>query len=321
VTPALGPGPEFDRIRAVADALGSRAAGLGDDCARLAPGPGTLAVSTDASVEGVHFRLDWIGLREAGWRATAAALSDLAAAGAEPAGVLAAVVVPVAAGEAELVELMLGVGDAAAAAGAVVVGGDLARAESGWTVAVTVLGWSAAVPGRAGALVGDGLWVTGVLGGAGAALEAWRRGEIPDPAARTAFAHPVPRIAAGRWLATHGARAMLDLSDGLGSDAAHLAAASAVALDLELELVPVHPAAIAAARRLDQPVQQFAAEAGEDYELLVALPEEFGEPDARAFERECGVALTRIGRAARGHGVRARLAGRPLALRGYDHFR
>jgi thiamine-monophosphate kinase len=321
VSPALGPGREFDRIRAVARALGSKAAGLGDDCALLPAGAGTLAASTDASVEGVHFRLDWIGLREAGWRATAAALSDLAAAGAEPAGVLAAVVVPSGAGEPELVELMLGVGDAAAAVGARVVGGDLARSDRGWTIAVTVLGWATGSLSRAGARPGDGVWVTGVLGGARAALEAWRRGDAPDDPARSAFARPLPRIAAGRWLAAHGARAMLDLSDGLAGDAEHLAAASGVGIELELELVPVHPSTVAEARRVDQPVQQFAAEGGEDYELLVALPPEFGEAEVHGFERACGLALTRIGRAVGGRGVRTRLAGRPLALRGYDHFR
>jgi thiamine-monophosphate kinase len=229
--------------------------------------------------------------------------------------------VPAAGREQDLVELMLGVGDAAAAVGAPIVGGDLARSEGGWTVAVTVLGWAARPMSRAGAGTGDGIWVTGVLGGARAALEAWRRGQDPDPPAREAFARPRPRIAAGRWLAAHGARAMLDLSDGLAGDAEHLAAASEVALDLDLELVPVHPSAVAEARRADQPVQQFAAEGGEDYELLLALPAEFGDAEVRAFERDCGLALTRIGRAARGRGVRTRLTGRPLSLRGYDHFR
>ncbi|HEX6105481.1 MAG TPA: thiamine-phosphate kinase [Gemmatimonadales bacterium] len=321
--PALGPGEEFDRIRAVARALGDAAAGLDDDCALLPPGAGMLAASTDVSVEGVHFRLDWISLREAGWRAASAALADLAAEGAEPVGLLAAVVAPRGAGEGELVELMRGVGDSAAAAGTVVLGGDLARAgaDGGWSVAVTVLGRAAHPVTRAGARPGDGLWVTGALGGARAALEAWRRGDAPDPDARQAFAAPVPRLAAGRWLAGHGARAMLDISDGLAGDAAHLAAASGVAIELELELVPVHPSAIPAARRLELPVQQFAAEAGEDYELLAALPDGFGAAEAREFERVCGIALTRIGRAARGTGVRAGLAGRPLSLRGFDHFR
>ena len=317
----LGPGGEFDRIRAVAKALGPRATGLGDDCALLPPGRGTLVASTDASVEGTHFRLDWITLREAGHRAAAAALSDLAADGAEPAAVLVALVTPAGSAERDVVELMAGVAEAGSAVGATVAGGDLASAEGPWTIAVTVLGWAERPVTRRGAEPDDGIWMTGVLGGARAALEAWRRGETPSPEARAAFTSPEPRIAAGRWLAAHGARAMLDLSDGLGGDAEHLAAASGVALELELERVPVHPAAIAEAARREEPVQRFAAEGGEDYELLVALPPAFGEADVRAFERACGLALTRIGRAVRGRGVRARLAGRSLSLRGYDHFR
>ena len=174
---------------------------------------------------------------------------------------------------------------------------------------------------RVGAQPGDGIWVTGVLGGARAALEVWRRGAAPADDARRAFARPEPRISAGLWLGAHGARAMLDLSDGLAGDAGHLAAASGVRIDLTLEMVPVAAAAIAEARRLDLPVQQFAAEGGEDFELLVALPPDFDPAAAVEFEDACGIALTRIGTVARGRGVRAELAGRRLELRGYDHFR
>ena len=101
---ALGPGAEFDRIRGVVQLLGDRAAGLGDDCGLIREGDEFFALSTDVSVERVHFRLDWIGLREVGWRATAAALSDLAAEGAEPVGLLSAVTMPCGAGEPELLE-------------------------------------------------------------------------------------------------------------------------------------------------------------------------------------------------------------------------
>jgi thiamine-monophosphate kinase len=113
---------------------------------------------------------------------------------------------------------------------------------------------------------------------------------------------------------------MIDLSDGLGADAAHLAAASGVALALELDLVPVAPAAVAESRQLCIAPEQFAAEGGEEYELLVALPEGFTAEDALAFERACGIELTRVGRAREGAGVHARLAGSPVALSGCDHF-
>ena len=316
----LGPGVEFDRIRAIAAALGDRAPGLGDDCGLLPGRGGTLAISTDASVEGVHFRLDWLSHAEVGWRAAAAALSDLAAEGAEPAGLLAAVMVPAGAAEADLVALMGGIADAGAAVGAPVLGGDLTGGPC-WGSTITVLGWASGPVTRGGARPGDGLWVTGALGGARAALEAWRRGGAPDTEARRTFARPEPRVAAGRWLAEHGARAMIDLSDGLGADAAHLAAASSVRIEIMLEQVPVSGSTVPEAQRLGVSVQQFAAEGGEDYELLAALPQAFGADDALSFERATGLALTRIGEARRGSGVHAALAGRAITLRGYDHFR
>jgi thiamine-monophosphate kinase len=316
----LGPGPEFDRIREIARVLGPRARSLGDDCAVLPDGEGVLALSTDVSVEGVHFRSDWIGLPEVGWRAAAAALSDLAAEGAAPVGLLSAICVPHHAGEGDLAAVAAGIGEAAFATGAAVIGGDLSAGPV-WSVAVTVVGRAPRAVTRVGARPGDGIWVTGVLGGARAALEAWRRGSAPAEDARRAFARPEPRISAGLWLAARGARAMLDLSDGLAADAGHLAAASGVRIDLSLEMVPVAAAVIAEAKRLDLPVQQFAAEGGEDFELLVALPADFDPAAAMDFEEACGITLTRIGTVARGRGVRAELAGRRLELLGYDHFR
>ncbi len=317
---ALGPGAEFDRIRELARTLGERARGLGDDCALLSDITGTLALSTDVSVERVHFRLDWITAAEAGWRSAATALSDLAAEGTEPVGLLSAITVPVGAADADLAALAGGIGEAAAAVGTAVLGGDLSRGPA-WSVAVTVIGRAERPVTRAGALAGDAVWVTGTLGGARAAVEAWRRGEEPMPEARGAYAHPQPRIAAGRWLAAHGARAMLDVSDGLAADAGHLAAASGVRIRLSLEAVPVAASTVAEARRMKVPVQQFAAEGGDDYELLVALPPDFGETDVRAFESATGIPLTRVGAIERGRGVRAELLGRALELRGYDHFR
>jgi thiamine-monophosphate kinase len=317
--PRLGPGREFDRVRRIAAALGRLGTGLGDDCAVLAPADRFLVASTDVSVEQVHFRREWLSLEEIGWRATAAGLSDLAADGAEAAGILVALTVPESAEDGDVVELMRGAGAAADEVGAAVVGGDLS-AGSCWSVAVTVLGWAAAPVTRAGARPGDALWVTGSLGGPRAALEAWRRGDEPDPSARRAFAHPIPRITAGRWLAARGARAMIDLSDGLGADAAHLAAASGAAVVLDLDHLPVAPSATPEARRLRLPVERFAAESGEEYELLVALPDAFDQDSATAFREATGVILTRVGRMAAGAGVDATLAGARVPLAGYDHF-
>ena len=307
----LAGGAEFDRIRAIAAALGSRARALGNDTALVKLGGTTVALSADVSVEGVHFRREWLSLEEIGWRAAAAALSDLAASAAEVVGVLAALTIPATEPPGSFVALMEGVGAAAEAAGGKVLGGDLSRGDV-LQLAITVLGTAARPLTRVGARPGDGVWVTGTLGGARAALTAWLRGAAPDPAARQRFARPEPRLGEGRWLAGHDARAMLDLSDGLAGDAGHLAAASGVAVRLELELTPRHSAVSDEAERQGEPAPVFAAKGGEDYELLVVLPPEFdGLPP---------FPLTKVGEVLPGAGLSLRLSGRPLELTGYEHF-
>jgi len=305
----LGSGPEFDRIRAIAAALGSSARGLGDDCAFVPTGNEWLALSTDVSVERVHFRREWLSLEEIGWRAAASALSDLAAAGAVEPVALAALTVPAGEGPDTFASLMRGVGAALAATGGVVIGGDLSKGEA-IALAITVVGRARRVVGRRGAEPGDALWVTGALGGARAALTAWNAGRQPAAGARIRFAHPAPRLVAGRWLVEHGAKAMLDLSDGLAGDAKHLAAASGVALRIDLGTLPLD-AAIGESG-IDGEPAGFAAQGGEDYELLVAMP--------AAFRGTSEFPLTRIGEVSAGLGVTLTQDGRPVTLAGYDHF-
>ena len=313
----LGPGGEFDRLRAIFASLGTAGRGLGDDCALIRIGSRTLAISIDLSLEGVHFRTDWLSFREIGWRATAAALSDLAAEGATPLGVLVSVGLP---GKGRgrgnsrrdpATEIMSGVGAATRSVGARVLGGDLVRS-SRYLVDVCVLGLAARPVRRSGAHAGDGLWVTGQLGGAALALAAFRAGRRLAPAVRRRFARPAPRIAAGVWLARRGAHAMIDVSDGLASDAGHVAAASGVRIEIELEGMPCWPGVTPRA----------AVRSGEEYELLVALSPRFGERDARAFRRATGLRLTRIGRCVAGRGIGMTDHGRPTTPpAGFDHFR
>jgi thiamine-monophosphate kinase len=313
----LGPGAEFDRLRAIFARLEKEKAGgaLGDDCALVRLAGTTLAASIDVSVEGVHFRTEWLSFPEIGWRAAAAALSDLAAAGARAIGVLVSLGLP-GKGKGETgkvddgAEIMSGVGAAARSVGARVLGGDLVRSER-YLVDVCVLGTVRRPVRRRGARPSDGVWVTGTLGGAGLALAQLEAGGRPAGALARRFAHPEPRIAAGAWLARRGARAMIDISDGLAADAGHVAAASGVALEIELERLPCWPGVAA----------RDAAASGEEYELLALLPARFGEPDARAFTRATGLPLTRVGHAAAGEGVHLLAAGRAVAApAGFDHF-
>lgn len=313
----MGPGPEFDAIRSVLERLGPAAGSLGDDCALLDPPAATLVLSTDATIEDVHFRRSWLAPHELGWRAAARALSDLAGEGAEPLGVLVAVTTPPDAPAGALAELMSGAGEAAASVGARVLGGDLAAGKM-WHLVVTVVGAAARPVTRAGAQPGDELWVTGELGASRAAVDAWLAGNPPDPSARTAFARPMPRVAAGRALAAAGARAMLDVSDGLGGDARHLAAASGVKLVIDVERLPVASAVRGAAGAEPGAAVLYAAAGGDDYELLAAMPPGL---DRAMLAAAAGTALTCIGRVEQGAGAEFLLRGRPVQPAGWDHFR
>ncbi|MDQ3388631.1 MAG: thiamine-phosphate kinase, partial [Gemmatimonadota bacterium] len=250
ITP-LGDGAEFDLIRRFYSGAGARPrreipVGPGDDCA-VVTGEG-IALSSELSVEGIHFRREWLSPREIGFRAAAGALSDLAAVAARPIGLLAALALPERDAGAFAEELMAGVREAAEMFGGTLLGGDLSRSLGAVVIAVTVVGEAPDPVLRSGALPGDELWVTGELGGAAAAVQALLAEEAPDPSARERFARPRARIPEARWLAARGVlRAMVDLSDGLAGDAAHLAAASGVAVLLSAELIPVHPAALARA--------------------------------------------------------------------------
>lgn len=315
----LGPGVEFDRIRAIARALGARGTALGDDCALVPMGDAFLVLSCDLTVEGVHYRREWLSPQEAGWRAATAALSDLAAEGAETIGVLVALGMPAASAD-ESVDFMKGVGEAVDAAGGTVLGGDLSSAPF-WTCDVTAVGRASNPVTRAGARDGDGVWVTGSLGAARAAVRAWEAGREPVAEARRRFARPAARIAAGRWLAAAGAHAMMDLSDGLAGDIGHLAAASEVGIDIDLDLVPVADSARREADAAGERPARFAAAGGEDYELLVAMPHGFGEKEAGEFAASGGLPLVRVGRVGGAPGARLLEDGRPVFLEGFDHFR
>jgi thiamine-monophosphate kinase len=312
----LGSGGEFDRIRAIIAALGADAIGLGDDTAAIPSGMGALVISTDASVEGVHFRREWLSPEEIGWRATAAALSDLAAAAATPVGAMVALALPSGTSEAEIASLSRGIAGAVRSAGCRVLGGDLTSAEV-LSITVTVVGGTPRPMSRRGAQPGDGVWVTGTLGGARAALVEWQAGRVPPPAARLAFARPQSRHHAAQWLALQGATAMMDISDGLAGDAPHLAAASGVALDIDVGSVPVHPTVHAVAARLGEVATQFATVGGEDYELLLTLPAAFAA--GAVTDAATGVGLTRIGTVVAGEGVRFHADGMRLHLEGFRH--
>jgi len=277
----LGTGAEFDAIRRMVERWGPRARRIGDDAAVITTlGDRAFVISTDTSVENVHFRREWLSPEEIGYRAAAAALSDLAAMGAKPLGLLAAIGLPVE-WRASLDAIGDGIGDAAALSEAPIIGGDMSRA-SELSITVTVIGTARDVLFRTAARPGDRVYVTGSLGGSQAALRDLMAGREPDPAQRARFAHPIPRIPEAVWLSEHGATAAVDISDGLATDIAHMAAASRVRITIDLETVPV----------MEGITPADAVASGEEYEVVVTSPFDI---DHDAFHEAFDLDLTPIG--------------------------
>ncbi len=321
---SLGPGAEFDRIRRFLE--GARppdptrvAVGPGDDCAILEAG--RLAISTDLCLEGVHFRRDWLAPGAIGGRAARAALSDLAACAAEPLGAL----VSLALSRDDTADLgdaiMAGLREAVEREGAALLGGDLTRSPGPIVIDVVVIGSVSRPVLRSGARPGDGLWVTGTLGGAETAVTDLLDGRTPDPAALLAFAEPAPRLREARWLAERGiVSAMIDLSDGLAGDAGHLAAASGARIIVDSAALPIHPAARA---RGSDAALSLALGGGDDYELCFTAPAGVVEAAHAAFVDAFELPLTRVGDVVEGSGIvlrdaDGRLRGMPVS--GFSHF-
>lgn len=268
--------------------------GPGDDAAVVAAVDGRVVATTDLLVEGRHFRRDWSSAADIGVRAAAANLADIAAMGAAPTALLVGLSVPPELDAQWPLELADGLNEEAARAGAAVVGGDLVRGDS-VTIAVTALG---SLEGRdpvtrAGARPGDLVAVAGRLGWAAAGFAVLSRGFRSPRTLVDAHRRPVPPYDEGPRAASLGATAMVDVSDGLVSDLAHVAAASGLCLRVESDAFHVPQEFSDTARALNADPLQWLLTGGEDHALAATFPPDVDLP----------MAWSVIGRAEAGEGV------------------
>jgi thiamine-monophosphate kinase len=310
----------IERIRRSVRGGASVVTGIGDDSAVLRVPPGNeVLVTTDFSIENVHFRRDWPA-ELVGWRCLTRGLSDVAAMGGEPLAVFLSLAIAKDVPQKWVDRFLNGLLDLAKEFKVPLAGGDTAQSTAGVQADIVVIG---SVPKgeailRSGANPGDLIYVTGHLG---AAADALARLKLPKPgrakrvSAQLSRHRPVPRIAIGRWLRQRGiASAMIDLSDGLSTDLSHICEESRVGAEIEAGAIP----RAQGGTQKTLVALELALHGGDDYELLFT-----SDPSVLLPSKVAGVGVTRIGRITKSRGMRLLTNGRARRLQagGWEHFR
>jgi thiamine-monophosphate kinase len=306
----------IERIRRRARGGASVVAGIGDDCAVLrVPAGHQLLVTTDFTLENVHFRREWHPPEVVGRRCLTRGLSDIAAMGGEPRAAFLSMALDRGVPQKWVNRFLAGLLEAAEEFRVPLAGGDTAQSGGGIQADIVVVG---SVPKgtavlRSGARPGDGIYVTSELGGSAAAIARMRKGRVRAADYERHF-HPVARVEVGQWLRRKGlASAMIDVSDGLSTDLEHICEESGVGAEIEAVAIP--------RARVGRPARQvsfdLALHGGEDYELLFTSAK-------KILAKVAGVAVTRVGRITRERGMVLILQNgerKRLAAQGWEHFK
>lgn len=328
----IGEFPLIDRLAKLVEREGSGVlVGIGDDTAVLEGAGSELWLATvDAQVETVHFLREAITPWQLGRRALAVNLSDIAAMGGRPTVALVSLVLPVATEVAWIEGVYQGLREEADRHGVSVVGGNMASAPQHAVIDITVLGRVAReqVLLRSGARPGDLVLVTGNLGEASAGLRLWQHPELDLPERAALLARhftPTPRLSEAAVIAgSMQATAMIDLSDGLSSDALHICERSGVGLRLWAERLPVSEAVLQVAERTNASALDLAMSGGEDFELCFTAPEAIADSLARRVQQRTGTPVAIIGQvlpaSAGRHLVLPHGREIPLEAKGWEHF-
>ncbi len=317
------PLPEKSLIRGIRRAVrtsgGSIRVGIGDDCAVLRPPAGhEILVTTDFTLEGIHFRREWHSPEVVGWRCLTRGLSDIAAMGGKPLAVFLSLALPGKLPQKWVDGFMRGLLALAREFDVSLAGGDTAQSPLAVLADIVVLG---TVPKgtavlRSGAKPGDCVYVTGELGGGSAALKEFFAGRNPRARDFPRHFHPVPRLAVGDFLRARAiATAMIDLSDGLSTDLGHICDESGVGAEIVANDIP----RARVGRRRERVDLKLALHGGEDYELLFTAPSRRRVPASIG-----GVPVTAIGRITRARRIVLRQStggSEPLKPHGWEHFR
>lgn len=291
-------------------------AGIGDDCAVLRiPSGHEALITTDFSLEGIHFRREWHPPTSVGHRCLTRGLSDIAATGGEPIAAFLSLAVPARLPQQWIDEFMRGFLNLARRFDVVLAGGDTAESPAGILADIVVMGSAPSGTAilRSSARAGDGIYVTGALGGSTAALGLLMKGRKKQAQAYERHFYPIPRIEVGLYLREHElASSMIDLSDGLSTDLAHICEESGVGAEVDATLLPL---ASAGKERAEVDLEQ-ALHGGEDYELL------FTARKRDIPSHIAGAPVTRIGEITQGTRayLRTGKTRRRLPIRGWEHF-